>query len=220
MFRCLPQLQEQRRLYFSSALLRKYCRGGGGRKYFVNPFFTVGGQEVYLDVGAYDGDTVREFLNASNGKYRKILALEPAKGNFEALKKYVEDSKLPNIEIFRNGCGDKNGVAHLASGLFKESFSVGDSASGDAIEIKRIDDQFAAEEITLIKISLLAGVVETLRGAEKTLQQKHPNLVITVGFNARGIIDIPKTIKELNPNIKLSLRYAYHMPARLILYGY
>lgn len=33
-------------------------------------------EEIMMDLGAYDGDTVREFLGAVNGRYRKIYAVE------------------------------------------------------------------------------------------------------------------------------------------------
>ena len=34
--------------------------------------FSFGKEESYLDLGAYDGDTVREFLQLTGGSYKKI----------------------------------------------------------------------------------------------------------------------------------------------------
>ena len=201
----------------------EYSKSQGiGRKYFTNPFFSVGADDVYLDVGAYNGDTVREFVEAAGGKYRKILAMEPEPGNFALLKKYVKDSGLHDVEIFRNGCGDKNGTAYLDLGLFSENSSIGsEDDGGEKITVRRIDEQFASEEITLIKIALRTNVAETLRGAEKILQARKPNIVMPIGvLDDTGLIDIPQTIKQLNPNIRLSLRYAAPIPARLLLFGY
>ncbi len=209
---------------FSSRAVRMHTPNpqGIGHKYFVNPFFTVGADDVYLDVGAYNGDTIREFVESSGGKYRKILAMEPEPGNFALLKKYVESSGLHDVEIFRNGCSDKNGVANLTSGGFSESFSI-DSADdgGNEIAVRRIDEQFAHEDVTVIKINFRTAVIETLRGAEKILQTGKTKLVITIGIlDNTGLIDIPQAIKQINPNIKLSLRYAAPVPARLLLFGY
>ena len=37
----------------------------------------LGDNEVYVDLGAYNGDTIGEFLHYTGGSYRKIVALEP-----------------------------------------------------------------------------------------------------------------------------------------------
>lgn len=41
--------------------------------------------EIFMDLGAYDGDTVREFITACGGKYRKIYALEADEKNYKKL---------------------------------------------------------------------------------------------------------------------------------------
>ena len=64
------------------------------------------------------------------------------------------------------------------------------------------------------------GTVKAIRGAEKILQGKYPRMAITPGLDERGLIDIPQAVKQINPNIKLSLRYSFPMPARLLLFGY
>lgn len=38
---------------------------------------SLGEDETYVDLGAYNGDTVDEFLHYTNGKYKFITALEP-----------------------------------------------------------------------------------------------------------------------------------------------
>ena len=46
----------------------------------------LSGNESYLDLGAYRGDTIQEFLHYTNGSYRHITALEPDKKTFKKLK--------------------------------------------------------------------------------------------------------------------------------------
>ena len=47
-------------------------------------------KESYLDLGAYRGDTIQEFLHYTNGSYRHITALEPDKKTFKKLKAYAK----------------------------------------------------------------------------------------------------------------------------------
>lgn len=99
--------------------------------------------------------------------------------------------------------------------------SSGLNAQGtEELKVRRIDSQFCSKEISLIKINYLSGVVETLRGAEKILKEKKPNLAVMAGFDEWGIIKIPQIIKKMNPEYRLALRYASPMPARLMLFGY
>lgn len=185
--------------------------------YFDNPFFVTGDSEVYLDAGAYDGDTIREFLKAAGGKYAEIIALEPERENYAKLFKYVQEECLERVELYDNGCWDSDTVLKFA--VDKESSGL--NAQGtEELKVRRIDSQFCSKEISLIKINYLSGVVETLRGAEKILKEKKPNLAVMAGFDEWGIIKIPQIIKKMNPEYRLALRYASPMPARLMLFGY
>ncbi len=69
---------------------------------------------IFIDVGAHQGDTIGEFLEIFSIK--KIYAFEPSKENFIKLKKKVaelEKSKLVEIKIFPFGLGEKNDILPL-----------------------------------------------------------------------------------------------------------
>lgn len=51
--------------------------------------------EVYVDLGAYNGDTIKELLEFTHGKYAAIFALEPDKKNFKKLTKFIDE--MPNV---------------------------------------------------------------------------------------------------------------------------
>ena len=81
--------EESRRVYHS--VLR--YKISGKVDYLYNSFanmdeiFTeilqVNQQEILVDMGAYNGDTIRQFLQYSCGKYKSIYALEPDGKNFK-----------------------------------------------------------------------------------------------------------------------------------------
>ena len=69
---------------------------------------------IFIDVGAHQGDTISEFLEIFSIK--KVYAFEPSKENFIKLKKKVaelEKSKLVEIKISPFGLGDKNDILPL-----------------------------------------------------------------------------------------------------------
>lgn len=184
--------------------------------YFENPFFEIGESESVVDIGAYDGDTIREFLSVKN-RYKQIYAIEPESNNFNKLKQYVNHEKLHNIQMFQCGCWKSNTDLYF----YKDKESSGLRLSGgEKIKVYKLDDLLVGQKVTILKINFFDGVCETLDGAANIIKTQMPRIVIMVGFDEWGLIRIPQKIKELNSNYKISLRYASAMPARLILFAY
>ncbi len=184
--------------------------------YFRNPFFDISEKENYVDIGAYDGDTIRDFLDVAK-TYETIYAIEPEDESFRKLERYVEGNSLENVELYKCGCWDDNTILKFSDD--EESSSIGESGENQ-LQVYRLDDMLQGKEISIIKINFLNGVRETLKGAEKILKQQKPKLIITIGFDEWGLINIPPLINSINSEYKLSLRYASAMPARLILFAY
>ncbi len=52
--------------------------------YVPDDLFSFGDDEVYVDGGSFDGDTIRLFIDRVGGKYAKVLGFEPDPANFLA----------------------------------------------------------------------------------------------------------------------------------------
>ena len=63
----------------------------------LTQLFTFGKEESYLDLGAYDGDTVQEFLQLTGGSYKKITAVEADRRNYRKLCAKTEG--LKNVQL-------------------------------------------------------------------------------------------------------------------------
>ena len=59
------------------------------RRRDLETLFTWGADEGYADLGAYNGDTVREFLQLTGGRCRHIVAVEPDGKSYTKLCAYV-----------------------------------------------------------------------------------------------------------------------------------
>lgn len=193
---------------------------GGAINYFNNPCFSLGKEEVYVDVGAYTGDSLELFLKETGNRYKKIYAYEPEEENFILLKKYVEEHKLENIVLEQ--VGTWNQKEQLYFDLDEESSGISSSQTkshSTEIQVDALDSMLNGEEVTLIKINFLSGVKETIEGMKRIMTENKPKLAITVGFDEYALLTIPKLIKEINPEYKLYLRFAAAMPARLLLFA-
>lgn len=191
-----------------------------GTNYFTNAIYKAGEQEVYVDVGAYTGDSLESFLKTVNNHYKKVYAFEPEEKNFKLLEKYVKDNKMENIILEKKGTWNKRDILSFRD--TEESSSI-DSAKpdGKAVEIAvdTLDNMLKGETVTLVKINFLVGVKETIEGMKKIMVQSKPKLVVTVGFDEYALLLIPALIKTINPAYKIYLRFADAMPARLLLFA-
>lgn len=185
--------------------------------YFRNPFYAVTAEEDFVDVGAYTGDTLEEFLNATSGKYSHVYAFEPEKEAYTELAEFVEKRSLDNISLYGCGCWKESTVLCFSEN--EESSGITEKDSSVTISVVALDEILKGKKLTLIKINFLDGVYETLEGAKQILCEQKPKLVMTVGFDEWALIRIPQLIRRLNPEYKLYLRYVAAMPARLLLFA-
>lgn len=57
-------------------------------QYFYSGLFELGDNEVFVDAGAYKGDTAQNFIHAVQGRFRHIHSFEPDSQNFQVLEAY------------------------------------------------------------------------------------------------------------------------------------
>lgn len=188
--------------------------------YFKNPIFELQEDEVYVDVGAYIGDSLELFLKATEGKYKKIYAFEPEEKYVRSLEKYVEMKGMLNVAVVQKGTWNKKDILHFSCDEESSSVILREPEHlHKVIEVDTLDDMLEREQVTLVKINFLAGVKETVEGMKNIMVKDKPKLVITVGFDEYALLSIPSLIKNINPMYKLYLRFAAAMPARLLLFA-
>ncbi len=87
----------------------------------LRTIFSFGGEETYLDLGAYNGDTVQEFLQLTRGRYKKIVALEPDPKNFKKLTDFVRQNELKKITCLQAGVWNDCGSLELTGNGGRQS---------------------------------------------------------------------------------------------------
>ncbi|MGC2324620.1 MAG: FkbM family methyltransferase, partial [Terriglobales bacterium] len=89
--------------------------------YFLDNLFSLSSEEVFIDCGAYDGDTSRTLIQRQNGSVGNIVAIEPDPANFRRLSSWMTelDSQLANkIEAFNVAIGAERGITRFnATGM-------------------------------------------------------------------------------------------------------
>ena len=170
--------------------------------YFPTDIIKLKNNEIFVDCGAYIGDTIEKFFSESNYNYDRVVAFEPDKDNFEKLKIFEE--KYKNIYCFPYGTWIKKEILRFNSGNLAGS-SISDEGS-NTIEVVNLDSIEECQNATFIKMDIEGSELETLKGAEKIILKNKPKLAICIYHSDNDMIDIIEYIHKLVPEYKIYLR--------------
>lgn len=168
----------------------------------------LGQNELYVDLGAYNGDTIDEFLRYSGGSYRKIVAFEPNGKNFKKLSEHCLDMK--NTELWQLGAYSHNTILTFNNKAGRNS-AIADS--GVQTRVAAVDTILCGAAATYIKADVEGADFETLTGAKNTLKKFKPKLNFSAYHRFEDIFRLPLLIKKLNPEYKIYLRHHPYIPA-------
>ena len=168
----------------------------------------LGQNELYVDLGAYNGDTIDEFLRYSGGSYRKIVAFEPNGKNFKKLSEHCLDMK--NTELWQLGAYSHNTILTFNNKAGRNS-AIADS--GVQTRVAAVDTILCGAAATYIKADVEGADFETLIGAKNTLKNFKPKLNFSAYHRFEDIFRLPLLIKKLNPEYKIYLRHHPYIPA-------
>lgn len=175
--------------------------------------------EVFVDCGAYDGDTVEEFVGVVNNHYKEIYAFEPDVKNAENLRKKVASDK---IHIIEKGTGKECGKAsfYVDSSIYSNFVSSNLWGSGtrrdlyqdvnryEEVDITTLDSELQGIEVTLIKMDIEGSELDALIGAKGLISQYYPKLAICVYHKQEDLFSILLYIHQLEGGRK---KYKYYM---------
>ncbi len=166
--------------------------------------------ESFLDLGAYRGDTVEEFISDTDGKYSNILAVEPDVRSFNKLTAYLES--VPSSLAVNCGISDRDTMLLFSNKAGRMS-SIG-AQKGIMTQIYSIDtlcNKYAFTP-TYIKMDLEGEERKALSGGAAMLRSK-PKLLVSAYHRTEDLFDLPLLISSLNPDYKLYIRKHNYVPA-------
>lgn len=191
---------------------------------FAEPFY----DEVYVDCGAFVGDTIESYLWPKVGIFQKIYAFEPFKGTFGALQVRVERLKrewnIPDekIELINGGVGESTyqldsglEAKHIANGASLSEYCLDKASLVDenGIPIYTIDKYFANQRISFLKADIEGYEWAMLAGARHVIKRDRPKLAICIYHFHVDMFRIPLKLKQFCPDYKCYVRqHAYRIP--------
>lgn len=161
--------------------------------------------EVFVDLGAYVGDTVLSYIeNYGEDCYKRIYCYEITPAIFEILQGNLAGYR--DIELRLRGIGEAAGHMALASNDASPSANVLATNAGGEIAVTTLDADID-EPITLIKADVEGYEQKALLGARNHILNDHPKLLISVYHNNEDLWRIPQIIHDISSDYTFYLRY-------------
>lgn len=191
-----------------------------GNQFFALPEFVNIGTDIFVDAGAYVGDTVEKFMWAHNGVFRHIYAFEPGVPQFAALKTRVRrllkewavaGSKITCVNA---GLADKNRKMTMSMDpnmLQCSSFNASRPVTGSSAQLLSLDRYLAGRPVTSIKVDIEGMEMAMLRGAQETIRKCRPKMALSIYHKPADLFEIAEYVRSLVPEYRMAVRQ--HAPS-------
>lgn len=171
---------------------------------------------IIIDGGAYVGDSVIPICNAIPQHISEYYAFEPGSSSYASLDSLSKSHPLYDKLIpIQKGLSDRNETARFALGdADVRNHLVTDNnlnSDGEEISTVALDNMSFDESCDIfIKMDVEGSEMKALKGAEKLIRERKPNLAICVYHKPNDIVDIPLYLKSLVPEYKIYLTGGPH----------
>ncbi len=180
-----------------------------------------GNYTAYADLGAYNGDTIREAVSLYP-TIEKLCAFEPSAKTFAKLEAYlstvdgIEKKAFPlcawnqaETRILTDGSGRNTTIGGNA-----DTSKTLNGAKIRTAECDSLDHRVSYQgEKLFIKYDVEGAEEEALLGSVKTMQNNDTELLVSLYHKSRDLFSLPLLVHSLLPEHKLYLRKHPYVPA-------
>jgi len=206
-------------------------------QYFAGDIVALRPGEAFVDCGAFDGDTLREFV-ARCPTFGSVDAFEPGEANYACLERSVAQLGVDvrdRIRLHRAATGQEAATRDLggegAAGALLEVTGDDSTAqcpggeTGDGGSARRrvpcvpLDDALADVPVSFLKMDVEGAEAATLRGAQRLLRERRPVVAMSAYHRPADLWRLPALLVSLTDDYRLHLRA--HRPDGFdcVLYG-
>jgi FkbM family methyltransferase len=200
---CLPPADPSEDMHYAADLVR------------------LGDEEVFVDCGAFVGDSLQAFLNKTQCRFSAIYAFEPDWRNRAALQAYIalrSEDVRQRISVLPYAVCDRNGRSAFTSTGAVDA-SLRSSESEETIECAKLDDVLEAARPTFIKMDIEGSEPDAIRGAAQSLHRSRPTLSICAYHNCEHLWELPLLLRKILPDYGIYLRRYAEESWELVYYA-
>jgi FkbM family methyltransferase len=216
---------DESRAVFDQALL--YRETGGishlaspcplDEQYFPPDVPFVGKRMRYVDVGAYDGDTIRALVG-SKADLEAVIALEPDAANFTLMAAEAQQLSTAGVEVIAAPLGLSDRCEMLSfSGDGTAASSI--TASGTTwVQCVSLDELAVSWHPTHVKMDIEGAEASAIAGMRQIIQNDRPALAISAYHRPHDLWSLLLLIQEMDLGYRFWLRAYGHQTFDTVLY--
>lgn len=194
-------------LRWRTSLDAAYLPAGDKRRaYFGESFLTLADDACIVDVGAFDGDSLRSFL-LWRERCRVFHALEPDPISFARLSQYID--RLPpdvsrQVRPTQLAAGAAAGTVRIG-GTGKPGSTVGNGDGAD-VPCVRLADHFRNERVDYLKFDIEGAEQDALDGAWDIFARDRPAAAVAIYHKPMDIVTLPLELIRHSPGSRYYVR--------------
>jgi FkbM family methyltransferase len=176
---------------------------------FTDQYFPVNldvwdGQDAFLDIGSFDGQTIIDAAN-KYGRISMAIAYEPDPKNIKKIL-YVLNTRQVADQVIIVPCGvwSKTEILRFSS-VGGESSSIKEDGE-ITIQCLSLDETLVGVKPGYLKMDIEGSELEALKGAELYIKSFGPSLAISLYHNPTHLFEIPLLIDQWNLNYDYFIR--------------
>jgi FkbM family methyltransferase len=180
-----------------------------GDMYYPPDLFRLSPDEVLVDCGAFDGDSIRSFLAKVGNDFQRIYAVEADAANVSALSRYcagLSPEAARKIQIMPYAIARHDGtVKFCAEGSVGSK--VVETGAVQEVECRSLDSALGPHaRPTLIKMDIEGAELDAIMGATQTIARSRPIMAVCAYHKCDHLWIIPKLLKAAHPDYRIFLR--------------
>ena len=193
----------------------------GHEIYFPHDLFAVRDDEVFVDCGGFDGDTLASFLRRTPSGICDAVVFEPDPRNFRKLAAFVETlpaSTSQAVEMHQAAVGSHESVLRLET---RSSTSSSVSGTGETeIPCLAIDATLGERAATFIKMDIEGAEPAAIEGAARQIRLHQPLLALSAYHSQEHLWQLPLQVHALHPDYRYFIRHYAEEPVdALVVYA-
>jgi len=191
--------------------------GRHGTMYFDLPYIKpLGKEEVFMDVGCFDGATTKAFIEWNGNQYDKIYAFEPDPENYKKCSPII--SNLERAQLFNAGAWSSDTKLKFRGGI--GSGARINEKGTNIVDVMNLDNLLNGEKATFIKMDVEGAELEALKGVQNTIRRFKPRLAISMYHKPEDIWEIPVFLMETRPDYDFAMRHYNLIQYETVLYAW
>jgi FkbM family methyltransferase len=193
------------------------------QQYLVSDVATPRTDDIVLDCGAFDGDTLRAWLEVRGATFDSYYALEPdpvSRGRLERSLEDLDPEIARRVRVLPFGVAGFTGpTTFAASGSLSSAIGTGDGITVDCVKIDDLGAQLDGRDPTFLKMDVEGAELDALTAGSALVKRAHPLLALAIYHRQDHLWKLPLKVKELWSGYQLYLRPHNEEGWDLILYS-